>query len=258
MILSIIASSANAWKIDTGDFKAWSKSIVAVPAVGQQIHLYFNTKEPEADKVQVASYASTLPALMKERIFSEATKAMGDADTKLASCKSFNRVDFPKKLFANSPAVAVAFEKETLRFESLACLGQKNLDQVFNVFSSDDFQKQAIKGLKSYSSDQSNNQICRATKLFIIGTSANCYKQQIYRNENTIVIHSYNESNQEGVDAPFYFRESIMIVKRLENNDIALYNLGYARGPKLPPEFLVKTFASKQYAETMEKLASLL
>lgn len=245
-----MSQAAQAWQVQTGDFKTWLSTIKSSPAVEQQIGLYFQVNQPGAD---YATYARMLPEQLKIRAFNEMAQATGGV-TPIASCQALSRVDFLGKIFSNSPPVAADFEKEVLRIESLDCLGQLDLEKVFNVFLSDAFQKTAISGLKGISSDQKTNRICQDTKVFGVGRSSYCFTQNIWRNDNMIVIQSFNDFNKPGIEAPVYFREVVTVLERLANKEVIIYNLAFGRGPDLPFHSIVKNVISNQHVDLINQL----
>lgn len=252
----LIAASAQmvqAWQIISGGpYNAWQASLTDVSSVSAQINLYFqNLQQPNA-----GSYAVALPGLMKNKLFSEMLMMMNTSDLANSICRPQSMIDFPVKLFSNSPAYAQDFEKEVLAVRTLDCLPELNLDKVFNTLMSDDFQKQSIKGLKAISSNQTTNLVCQQTKVFGIGKSDYCFTQHIWKDTDTYVIHSFNETNKAGIESPVYFREVITVLKKLKNNQIVFFNLAYGRGPDLSFHGIVKNVVKKQQVELVNALVS--
>lgn len=252
----VYCTSATAWQISTGDFNEWERSLVIKPSVSSELNNFFQLKIPQSSIA--INYSEQLPKFMKKKIFAEALAAMGPLDNPSTSCNQFSKVQFPGHITTQtdpqSAHAAKAFEAEMIRVETLDCLSNRELENVFAVFMSSDFQKKSIKGLKSITANEATNQICQQTSVFGLGNSSYCFTQDIWKNSDTIVLHSFNESNAPGVAAPVYFREVITVFKRTLQNEVLVYNLTYGRGPDLPLHSLIKGMVQKQQARLIELL----
>ncbi len=255
--LLIYCSFAQAWQFQTGDYKSWSSNLVIADSVAAQIDLHFQNE----GQLVNSPYSTAFPKAMLLKIFSEMESRMNSSDLASSICTAYTNITFPKLNFpmaipGRELSAAKSFEKEFLRVESLDCLGEKNLNSVFSVFLSDAFQLSAINGLKDIKTDQKTNKVCHKTKIFGVGESDYCFTQNLWRDENTIVIHSFNETNKAGIEAPVFFREVVTVLKKLKNNHVVLYNLAYGRGPKLPFHPIVKGIVAQQQAALIETLVN--
>lgn len=231
-ILVASTSTAHAWQIQTGDFNQWVASIKPIPSVYEQLDVYFRENQSDNRNQQV-SYVQNLPELLKERSMREMIDALAAYDS-ATSCRTFFNAGFIGKLFTTSPSFVKDFEKEMLRVESASCLGAKNLDSVFNVLMSDEFQKKTIMGLEKITSDLQTNRVCQDISVMAIGRSNYCFTQNIWKDTENFVIHSYNESNAANASAYVYFREMVTVIKKLKTGEVVVYNLTYGRGPNIP------------------------
>ena len=252
LVIMSLSSVANAWQISTGDFKSWQNSLTIEPSVAIELNKFF------AQNSSSVTYAEQFPVLMKDKVFTEALAALAATEQSTTVCPKFSSVQFPGQItHKNDPvlsSMANAFESEMLRVETLDCLGRVDLEKVFNVFMSAEFQRKAINGLKPFTPDQTTNQVCQQASVIGLGNSAYCFTQKIWKDADTIVIHSFNESNKPNVSAPVYFREVITVFKRTQQNEILVYNLAYGRGPNLPLHSFVKSTVQKQQARLIELL----
>ena len=258
LFLSLLAFSslANAWQISNGDFTTWQKALRIEPSVAIEMNNFFIQNSIQSSSSLL--YSQQFPQVMKSKVFTEAQSALAVVEQSTAQCPKFSNVQFPGQLTSQSDpqisTLAAAFETEILRVETLDCLGRLDLEKVFNVFMSSEFQKKSINGLKAVTADQSTNQVCQQTSIFGLGNSSYCFIQKIWKDSDTIVIHSFNESNKPSVSAPVYFREVITVFKRTQQNEILVYNLAYGRGPNLPLHGYVKSTVQKQQARLIELL----
>ena len=189
----------------------------------------------------------------------ESEKTLTELKVASQQCSKIAKIQFSETISDSKSnetenKLAVAFEKEILRVETLDCLGALDLEKVFQVFMSSEFQKKSISGLLSTASSPEINQVCQKTYVLGLGTSDYCFTQDIWRNENTIVIHSFNETNKTAVSAPVYFREVLTVIEKTKDNMVSIYNLAYGRGPDLPFHSIVKNIVSKQQARLIEQL----
>lgn len=256
LCLLALSSFANAWQISSGDFTTWKKSLRIEPSVAIEMNNFFIQKSIQSSSSIL--YSEQFPQVMKNKVFTEALSALAVVEQSTAICPKFSKVQFPGEVTSQvdpqMSTLAAAFETEILRVETLDCLGRVDLEKVFNVFMSSEFQKKSINGLKAVTADQATNQVCQQTSIFGLGSSSYCFTQKIWKDSDTIVIHSFNESNKPNVSAPVYFREVITVFKRTLQNEILVYNLAYGRGPNLPLHSFVKSTVQKQQARLIELL----
>ncbi len=239
---------ANAWQVATGDFETWKRSIAVKPSVVFNLDQFFKGHALDAKDYQ--QYTTEFPILMKEKVFSESEKLLLKVNSK--DCSKISKIEFPKKVSDSDQTEA--FEKEILRVETLDCLGAVDLEKVFQVFMSADFQKKSISGLLSVVVDTEINQVCQKTYILGLGTSDFCFTQDIWRSEDTIVIHSFNESNKASANAPVYFREVLTVIQKDKADKVSIYNLTYGRGPDLPFHSIVKSIVARQQIRLIENL----
>lgn len=256
ILFTFCCSAANAWQIATGNFDTWKKSLEVKQTVVFNLNQFFRSKSLDSRDFQ--KYAAEFPKIMKERVFSESETLLTEAKVTSDECTKIAKIQFPKKvseskLFSQDKLVEI-FESEILRVETLDCLGAVDLEKVFQVFMSADFQKKSISGLLSVVIDPEINQVCQKTHILGLGTSDYCFTQDIWRNNDTIVIHSFNETNKATASAPVYFREVLTVMQKNKDDKISIYNLAYGRGPDLPFHALVKNIVSKQQVRLIEQL----
>lgn len=243
LFTTVATLTASAWQIQNGSFARWTQNLTAKPSVLEQIELFWiRNSSPAPNK----SYVTQFPIRLKVELLSKIELP----DT----CQNRINIDFLKKVFGDSPPEAQGFENEFVRIESVDCLGALNLDRVFNIFMSRDFQSRNIQGLRSNQVVESINQVCQETAIAFLGKSSYCFTQNIWRDANRYVIHSYNETNAANIQAPVYFREVITVLERLPDQQIRLYNLAYGRGPDLKAHSLVKSVIRKQQAKLINDL----
>ena len=238
--LFVAGTPARAWNIQTGDLTSWIASLKPLPSVSEQIELFW--KNNGAD----SAYVQSFPIEVKNKLFNEIENSL--------SCANAISVDFPENILVNSPVSARDFENGFLRVESMNCLGELDLEKVFNVFMSKDFQSRTIKGLKKFTLDEAKNKVCQQTSVFGIGDSAYCFTQHIWRNDSKYMIHSFNETNADHIEAPVYFREVLTVLEKLPSDDIVIYNLVYGRGPNLPFKGIVKNIVKNQQENLISEL----
>ena len=244
-ILILLTLTAQAWQINTSEFSPWVESLKAPAEVFEQLNAYFQGRE--------ATYVRTLPDLLKAKAFNEMQTRLAALDA-TDRCETFFNAGFISKLFTSNPSGVSDFEKEMIRAESVSCLGQKNAESVFEALMSDEFQKKTIMGLEQIKSDPQTNKVCHTISTFGIGHSDYCFTQNVWRNDDLFVIHSYNESNSKKATAFVYFREMLTVVKKLKNGEALVYNLTYGRGPNLPFHSVVIKMLKGQHQTFIDEL----
>ncbi|MBC7420713.1 MAG: hypothetical protein H7328_08290 [Bdellovibrio sp.] len=247
LILSLLVvisyAKANAWQVDSGDYNLWASQIKPISSVTQQIHLFWDRNNQSDNPMD---YIQNFAGDVQKKIFTEMKTSY--------TCGNEIKVDFLSSVLSNSPVMARKFEEGFLRIESLNCLGKLNLDKVFKVFMSNEFQQKTIQGLKKITSDENKNIVCQETSIFSIGKSSYCFTQHIWKNDSKYVIHSFNETNAPGIDAAVYFREVITVFEQLPSQDIVVYNLAYGRGPDLSFKSIVKGVIKSQQESLITEL----
>ena len=249
----LFSSTGFAWQINSGEFNQWSAALKPRPSVYEQIDMFFK-KNAAGSEPLYSAYVQALPNLLKEKMFKDMIGSLNYYNSN-ASCKSFFTAQFPGRLFDNSPAVANKFESEMMRFESVSCIGIKNLNDVFETLMTDEFQKRTILGLNKIKSEPQTNRVCHNISIFAVGRSDYCFTQVIWQDEENYVIHSFNESNAQDATAFVYFREMISVVKKMKNNEILVYNLTYGRGPDLTFHSIVTNLLQNQQTKFADELA---
>lgn len=246
LLLILGALNSQAWQIQTSEFNSWIESLKAPTVVFDQLNTYFQGRDQSA-------YVASLPGLLLAKSFGEMQARVAAIDTS-DRCETFFNASFVTKLLPSSPAGVKEFEKEMIRAESVSCLGQKNTESVFEALMSDEFQKKTIMGLEQIKSDPQTNKVCHNISTFGIGRSDYCFTQNVWRDEDLFVIHSYNESNSKKATAYVYFREMITVVKKLQNGEALVYNLTYGRGPDLPFHSVVLRMLKGQHQKFIDEL----
>lgn len=246
-LLSIFLSlAAQAWQIQTSEFNSWVDSLKAPPAVYEQLNSYFQGQDQ-------SGYVAALPDLLQAKAFGEMQARLAALDAS-GRCETFFNAAFVSKLFPSSPASSKEFEKEMIRAESVSCLGEKNTESVFEALMSDEFQQKTISGLEQIKSDPQTNKVCHNISTFGIGRSDYCFTQNVWRDGELYVIHSYNESNSKRATAYVYFREMLTVIKKLKNGEALVYNLTYGRGPDLPFHSVVLRMLKGQHRTFIDEL----
>ncbi len=243
ILAALTCTSAQAWQIETGDYDKWLNSLTPPAGVEKQVALFWkrnNLADPPLD--YIADFGQT----MKLKFTSEIKT--------FNTCANNTRIDFLDSVFSNSPAAAAPFENNFLRIESVNCLGRLNLDKVFNQFLDPEFNKRTIQGLKKITIDPNTNKVCHETSILAIGKSSYCFTQNIWKNEHKYVIHSFNEENAAGIEAPVYFRQVITVFEKLPSDEIIIYALAYGRGPNIPFKSLVKGVIKSQQKNLIDEL----
>lgn len=245
-ILIFAGISAQAWQIQSSEFNSWVESLKAPASVFEQLNSYFQGQNQSA-------YVQALPNLLQQKVFGEMQARLVALDAS-DRCETFFNGRFISKLFPSSPSGAKEFEKEMIRAESVSCLGIKNTESVFEALMSDEFQKKTIMGLEQINSNPQTNMVCHNISTFGIGRSDYCFTQNVWRDEDLFVIHSYNESNSKKATAIVYFREMLTVVKKLKNGEALVYNLTYGRGPDLPFHSVVLRMLKGQHQTFIDEL----
>ncbi len=248
----VLNSAAQAWQVHSGDFREWQNSIQALPSVYDQLAEYFK-KNSNLPQDQASQYVKTLPQYLKEKSFAEMTAVMANYDNN-SNCKTFLNLNFVNQLAPSSPVSSREFEKEMIRIESVSCLGLRSLDSVFEVSMSDDFQKATVNGLKQIKSDPQSNQICHQLSVTGLGFSDYCFTENIWKDGESYVIHSFNEVNSKKATAFVYFREILTVVRKLKSGEVMVYNLAYGRGPDLPFHSIVLGMIKSQHPTYISEL----
>lgn len=248
--LLIGAQNALAWNVQQNDLGTWLNHLTPKPSVYQEMQNFFiNQGAPAAESQQ---YTVGFIQQIHKDLTTRAAQTYQNSLKPNLKCKSSSQVEFPGKMTANK--LGAEFESEALRIETMDCLGKLDHHKVFQTFLSDDFQLNSVTGLKKIKSNQAVNQICQITDVFPVGKSSYCFTQNIWADESTYVIQSFNENNQSGVEAPVYFREVFTIIKKMPNGEVFIYNLAVGRGPDLPLHFVVKSTVKNEQAKAIEAL----
>lgn len=247
----LLSSTAHAWVISSGDFSTWQAQLVPKPEVLVEVQNFFTQEKKEASEAQKL-YASEFVQTIHTDFSSRVKQILINAENPKLKCKPQSQVEFPGRLTQN--LLGASFESEALRIEAMDCLGKLDHHKVFNVLMSDEFQKQTVTGLKKIQTREDINQVCQDTKIFGIGNSSYCLTQQIWANDSTYVIQSFNEVNNAGAESSVYFREVYTVIKKLSSGEVLFYNLAIGRGPKLPFHFIVKSTVKSEQAKVIESL----
>ncbi|WP_409478078.1 hypothetical protein [Pseudobdellovibrio sp. HCB154] len=248
--LLIGAQNALAWNVQQDDLVTWLNQLSPKPSVYQEMQKFFIKQGNSSAASQ--QYTTAFIQQIHKELSTSAFQVYQNSLNPNLKCKNRSDVDFPEKMTANK--LGAEFESEALRIETMDCLGKLDHHKVFQTFLSDGFQLNSVTGLKKIKSNQSVNQICQVTDVFPVGKSSYCFTQNIWADESTYVIQSFNENNEAGVEAPVYFREVFTIIKKMHNGEVFIYNLAVGRGPDLPLHFVVKSTVKSEQAKAIEAL----
>lgn len=244
------AQNALAWNVQQEDLASWLNQLSPKPSVYQEMQKFFIKQGSASTESQ--QYIVAFVQQIHNDLSARAAQTYQNSLNPNLKCKNSSDVEFPGKVTANK--LGSKFESEALRIETMDCLGKLDHHKVFQTFLSDQFQLNSVTGLKKIKSNQSVNQICQATDVFLVGKSSYCFTQNIWADESTYVIQSFNETNDLGVEAPVYFREVFTIIKKMHNGEVFIYNVALGRGPDLPLHFVVKSTVKSEQAKAIEAL----
>lgn len=169
-------------------------------------------------------------------------------------CEPGMEVEFMKQVSndgANSRPVR-DFEADVIHIRVLGCLEGVTPAQVASAYESAEFKLKSADTVVS--SRKRGKRVCQVTKVAILGESEYCYDEESFSDEKVHLIHSFNDWNREGVEAPVYFREMLAMTMETKvngNSGTAFYTDVYVRGKKLPGLF--KGFANSSLASSQNK-----
>ena len=201
---------------------------------------------------EIQNYIQTFVQTNHQSFKNNVLQILQNASSPNLKCNSDSEIDFADNI--TNIKLGEDFESEALRIETMDCLGKLDHNKVFATLMSDSFQKKSVSGLQDMQSDQTNNLVCQKTSIFPIGKSSYCFTQNIWQNENTYVIQSFNETNNAGASSPVYFREVFTVIKKMSSGDVLLYNLAIGRGPDLPFHSIVKATVRNQQQSMIQQL----
>ncbi len=252
LLIALSSSFSSAWQVGSGDLQKWIPKTNAKQSVYTEMQKYFSDHGGlnPADKDYTKQFVTrTHLGLLKS-----AQLANQKYDAANAACSSSSLIDFPGSITGLN--AGSGFEKDVMRIQTIDCLGAVNLDKVFTLMMSSDFQKQAISAIKRITVNETTNQICHDTYVFLLGSSSYCFTQNIWHDQNTYFIQSFNELNRGVQDVPVYFREVVTVIKKLKSGQVVIYNVSYGRGPNLPLQEAAKVYVSSQQQTVMNLLRS--
>jgi hypothetical protein len=247
--LLVCAQHARAWNIQQADLASWLNQLSPKSSVYQEMQKFFINQANAAESQQ---YILAFVRQVHKDLSARAAQTYQNSLNPNLKCKNSSKVDFPGKITPHK--LGSDFESEALRIETMDCLGKLDHHKVFKTFLSDEFQLSSVTGLKKIKSNQSVNQICQATDLFPVGKSSYCFTQNIWADQSTYIIQSFNESNELGAEAPVYFREVFTIIKKMDNGEVFIYNIALGRGPDLPFHLVVKSTVKNEQSKAIEAL----
>lgn len=252
LLITLTSSFCTAWQVNSGDLQGWLSKTTAKQSVYTEMQKYFSDHGGlnPADKDYTKQFVTrTHLGLLKS-----AQLANQKYEAANATCSSSSLIDFPGNITGLN--TGSGFEKDVMRIQTVDCLGAVNLDKVFSLMMSSDFQKQAISAIKRITVNEATNLICHDTYVFLLGSSSYCFTQNIWHDQNTYFIQSFNELNRGVQDVPVYFREVVTVIKKLKSGQVVIYNVSYGRGPNLPLQEAAKMYVSSQQQTVMNLLRS--
>jgi len=243
---------SHAWVIDRGDFNTWFNNLSPKNSVYTELEKYFVDQDMNSKAADVQSYIQNFVLTNHQSFKNSVLQLLQNSSSSNLKCHSDSEIDFPENI--TNIKIGEDFESQALRIETMDCLGKIDHNKVFSTLMSDAFQKKSVSGLQDMQSDQSNNLVCQKTSIFPIGKSSYCFTQNIWQNENTYVIQSFNETNNNGASSPVYFREVFTVIKKTSSGEVFIYNLAIGRGPDLPFHSIVKATVRNQQQSMIQQL----
>lgn len=254
LITLYFVSSAQAWVTESGNIYHWLAAQKPKNSVYTEMNKYFTENDPGTNaQPYVRSFIDSVHRAMISEADASLQRKLGQE-----KCTSQTQISFPEKVTQQySFKSKVMFEKQIVKVQSYDCLPQTDAKLVFETLLSEKFQLKTINGIKSVSADESTNRVCQTISLFPLGTSKTCFTHNILSNPGQYVIHSFNEENINNPSAPAYFRETIVVITQLKNNEVSIYTLNYGRGPDLPFHGIVEKIIYKQQQQLIKNLTSM-
>lgn len=249
--LFLFSQNVFAWNIQQGELATWLNQLSPQPSVYQEMQKFFGKQGGSSAGVQ--NYITAFVGQVHESFITKVTQNYQNSSNTNLKCKNSSKVEFPEVI--TGIKIGSNFESEALSVETMDCLGKLDHHKVFQTFLSDAFQMNSVTGVIKIKSNQMTNQICQATDVFPVGKSSYCFTQNIWADDSTYIIQSFNETNDLGAEAPVYFREVFTVIKKMPNGEVFIYNLALGRGPDLPLHFVVK---SKVKSEQSKAIAALI
>lgn len=244
--------SAQAWIIHQGDLTNWMNSLSPAKSVSSEVEKYFTDENINAKSADIQTYIQQFIQYNHQVFRNNVIQVLQNSSKNQVKCLADTKIEFLNK--TSNMKIGQNFESEALYIESMDCLGFIDHHKVFTTLLSDSFQKKAVSGLQNISSNQNNNLVCQQTSVFPIGESNYCFTQNIWQDENTYVIQSFNESNAPNASAPVYFREVFTVIKKTNSGEVFIYNLALGRGPDLPFHSIVRATVRNQQQSMIEQL----
>lgn len=254
VVCTLISLSARAWVVSAGqDIRELSKFRPSLSVYTEMNKFFLKNGSSTNASNYVENFINGIHSAMILEAGNSVSKKLNES-----SCVSASEVAFPEhltKLADNE--LKQNFEENFLKVQSYACLGRINLDRLFEVLMSENFQKSAVPGLKAITTNPSNNQVCIKTSMMLIGDSEYCLTKNVLKSKNQYFIHAFNESNGRDATAQIYFKETINVLTQLENGEASLYTLMYMRGPDLSFRPVVKSTVNSQQKKINELLINM-
>jgi len=247
-----LSQHAHCWNVSTDSFQNWSKTLIAKPGVKTELSKFFIDQDINPNTPDVQAY---IPAFIQQThhdYLQKVSSLLADSENQNLKCNNQTEIDFPEHI--TDFKIGEEFESQALTVESMDCLGQLNIHKVFSTLLSDQFQKKSVSGLQSILTNETTNQVCQQTSVFPIGKSDYCFTQNIWKNDTTYVIQSFNELNNNKPSAMVYFREVFTVIKQLKSGEVFIYNIVLGRGPDLPMHFIVKSTVKSQQQTMIQQL----
>lgn len=199
LILGSLVSSSLAFAQASSDPSAWLNSLPTPEGVHEEIAKFGGLPD---------SYIQNLPVLLKQQMIRELRSTLA-GDLQIGTCQEKISISFPNPLTPaarTNPKIA-EFESQFVRIEMIKCFPNVKASRVAEVYVSSPFQSTAFDTVVDH--QQNGNRICQATYAFGVGRSEYCFNQMLHHTAAASFVHSYNDFNTDGIEAPVYYREML-------------------------------------------------
>jgi hypothetical protein len=234
-----LASTSEAAGISSAT-KSWLKNLQVPAGVYDEVAKFPNL---------TSDYIESVPTIFSSRASQDLENNFGSV---IASkeCVPKTEVRFLSQV-SSSPATGAAereFESQIVHIQVIACLEAVTSAQVIAAYVSPEFKQQSADTIVK--SKCSGRRTCQVTQVQVLGESEYCYDEVTFKGPEATYVHSFNDWNRNGVQAPVYFRQMLAAAADMTINGrpgTAFYTNVYVRGVKLPGLF--KSFAKSSIAQ---------